>query len=71
MSSTEQPELLCRVNFPLYQATMVTERHILFAGGGGAAGCQRGGPGPHPGARHPRQGGRHGGRPPQGQGRQG
>ena len=37
MSSTEQPELLCRVNFPLYQAMMVTERHILFAGGGGAA----------------------------------
>lgn len=37
MSSAEQPELLCRVNFPLYQATMVTERHILFAGGGGAA----------------------------------
>ena len=35
--STELPELLCRVNFPLYQATMITPRHILVAGGGGAA----------------------------------
>jgi prolactin regulatory element-binding protein len=31
------PELLCRVNFPLYQATMITSRHLLVAGGGGAA----------------------------------
>ena len=35
--STELPELLCRVNFPLYQATMITPRHLLVAGGGGAA----------------------------------
>jgi len=35
--SSELPELLCRVNFPLYQATMITPRHILVAGGGGAA----------------------------------
>ena len=35
--STELPELLCRVNFPLYQATMITPRHIMVAGGGGAA----------------------------------
>jgi hypothetical protein len=31
------PELLCRVNFPLYQACMVSPRHLLLAGGGGAA----------------------------------
>ena len=37
MGTTEQPELLCKVNLPLYQAMMLTERHILFAGGGGAA----------------------------------
>ena len=35
--SSELPELLCRVNFPLYQATMITPRHIMVAGGGGAA----------------------------------
>ena len=33
----ELPELLCRVNFPLYQACMVSPRHLLLAGGGGAA----------------------------------
>ena len=27
--STELPELLCRVNFPLYQATMITPRHLV------------------------------------------
>lgn len=29
--------LLARVNFPLYAIQKVTERHILVAGGGGAA----------------------------------
>ena len=33
----ELPELLCRVNFPLYHVSMITPRHILLAGGGGAA----------------------------------
>lgn len=35
--ATALPELLCHVNFPLYQSCMVSPRHILFGGGGGAA----------------------------------
>jgi hypothetical protein len=35
--SSDMPELLCRVNFPLYQTCMISPRHILLAGGGGAA----------------------------------
>ncbi len=31
------PELLCRVDFPAYVAAVVSPRHILIAGGGGAA----------------------------------
>jgi len=31
------PELLCRVDFPLYQAQLVSPRHLLLAGGGGSA----------------------------------
>jgi len=37
MSDRELPELLCRVDFPLYAATMISPRHLLLAGGGGAA----------------------------------
>ena len=33
----ELPELLCRVNFPLYNATMISPRHLMLGGGGGAA----------------------------------
>jgi len=33
----ELAELLCRVNFPLYQVEMISPRHLLVAGGGGAA----------------------------------
>jgi len=35
--SSDLPELLCRVNFPLYQAMMISPRHLLLGGGGGAA----------------------------------
>ena len=35
--SGDLPELLCRVNFPLYQAMMISPRHLLVGGGGGAA----------------------------------
>ena len=35
--SNDSPELLCRVNFPLYQVMMVSPRHVLVGGGGGAA----------------------------------
>lgn len=37
MTETDKAELLCRVDFPLYAATMISPRHILLAGGGGAA----------------------------------
>ena len=30
-------ELLCRVNFPLYNVTLISPRHVMFGGGGGAA----------------------------------
>ncbi|XP_023346448.1 prolactin regulatory element-binding protein, partial [Eurytemora carolleeae] len=37
MSETEKGSLLCRVDFPLYGAAMISPRHILVAGGGGSA----------------------------------
>jgi len=37
MTEQDRAELLCRVDFPLYAATMISPRHILLAGGGGAA----------------------------------
>ena len=36
-SSDSLPELLCRVGFPLYGITVLSPRHILVGGGGGAA----------------------------------
>lgn len=33
----ELPEVLCKVDFPLYSVQMVSPRHILLGGGGGAA----------------------------------
>lgn len=35
--SGEQAELLCRVDFPLYTISVLSPRHILVGGGGGAA----------------------------------
>jgi len=35
--SDVQPELLCRVDFPLYSTAMISPRHLMVAGGGGAA----------------------------------
>lgn len=36
--SVETPaELLCRVDFPLYSTAMISPRHLMLAGGGGAA----------------------------------
>lgn len=37
MSSGDQAELLCRVDFPLYCTAMISPRHLLVGGGGGAA----------------------------------
>jgi len=37
MSKGEQPELLCRVDFPLYAIATISPRHLMVAGGGGAA----------------------------------
>jgi len=37
MVNVELPELLCRVKFPLYSVQMISPRHIVFGGGGGAA----------------------------------
>ena len=37
VSDHDLPELLCRVNFPLYNVTLVSPRHVLLGGGGGAA----------------------------------
>ena len=37
VADCDLPELLCRVNFPLYNATLVSPRHVLLGGGGGAA----------------------------------
>ena len=36
-SGSSLPELLCRVEFPLYCVACVSPRHLLVAGGGGAA----------------------------------
>ncbi len=36
-SSESQAELLCRVDFPAYCVSAITDRHILVGGGGGAA----------------------------------
>ena len=36
-SKSSLPELLCKVDFPLYGLCCITNRHILLAGGGGAA----------------------------------
>lgn len=35
MAPSKSGELLARVNFPLYSLNVITERHILVAGGGG------------------------------------
>lgn len=39
MAPTRKPSdgLLARVNFPLYAVEMLTSRHVLVAGGGGAS----------------------------------
>jgi len=37
MTIETPPELLCRVDFPLYSTAMISPRHLLLAGGGGAA----------------------------------
>ena len=37
VTDKEMPELLCRVNFPLYNVNMVSPRHVMLGGGGGAA----------------------------------
>ena len=37
VSDKDMPELLCRVNFPLYNVNMVSPRHVMLGGGGGAA----------------------------------
>lgn len=37
MTPSVEPEVLARVNFPLYTVKCVTERHIMVAGGGGMA----------------------------------
>lgn len=39
MAPTRRPSdgLLARVNFPLYAVEMLTSRHVLVAGGGGAS----------------------------------
>ena len=37
MSQETPSNLLARVNFPLYMVQVVSERHILVAGGGGSA----------------------------------
>ena len=37
MVNVELPELLCRVNFPLYNVAMISPRHLVVGGGGGAA----------------------------------
>lgn len=39
MAPTRKPSdgLLARVNFPLYAVDMLTSRHVLVAGGGGAS----------------------------------
>ena len=34
---SDLPELLCQVKFPLYNAMLVSSRHIMLGGGGGAA----------------------------------
>ncbi len=36
-SSGDQPQLLCRVDFPAYCIVAATRRHLLLGGGGGAA----------------------------------
>lgn len=36
-SSGEQAELLCRVDFPLYAISVLSPRHVMVGGGGGAA----------------------------------
>ena len=37
VADSDMPELLCRVNFPLYNVILVSPRHIMLGGGGGAA----------------------------------
>ena len=37
VADKEMPELLCRVNFPLYNVNMISPRHVMLSGGGGAA----------------------------------
>jgi len=37
MNDGDQANLLCRVDFPLYSAAMISPRHLLLAGGGGSA----------------------------------
>ena len=37
VADREMPELLCRVNFPLYNVNMISPRHVMLGGGGGAA----------------------------------
>lgn len=37
MGSSSLPELLTRVNFPLYNVGVLSPRHIIVGGGGGAA----------------------------------
>ena len=37
VADSDLPELLCRVNFPLYNVNLVSPRHIMLGGGGGAA----------------------------------
>lgn len=37
MSSDSKPELLCRVDFPLYCVNVFSPRHLIVGGGGGAA----------------------------------
>lgn len=35
--SKKYSQLLARVNFPLYTIAVLSDRHVLFAGGGGGA----------------------------------
>jgi len=37
MSTENSADLLCRVDFPLYSTAMISPRHLMLAGGGGAA----------------------------------
>lgn len=37
MVATDMPELLCRVKFPTYSIQMISPRHLVVGGGGGAA----------------------------------